>query len=256
MKITDLRNFANYKQFLHIEDRRTGNLITLDPNPIQKHIRGNIIEKDQAGEPCRLIILKARRTGCSTIIQSTMAHRTFTRRMFTGLTIAHDLETASYLFGMTERMYGNLPSAIQPGKRHRARGRLLSMENDSWLRVETAEDAEAGRGLGARFLHASEVAFWRDPRRTLLALRQVVPREPGTCIALESTANGVGNYFHLEWTRAENGDSSYIPLFYPWHFFSEYTLPYYEDTALELLDDDEADLRASGVLDGQLLWRR
>ena len=254
--VTQLRNFAVYKQFLHIEDRRSGNLVVLQPNDIQKDIRGHIIEKDKASEPCRIIILKARRTGCSTIIQGTMAHRTFTRRMFTGLTVAHDLDTASYLFGMTERMYMNLPDALRPAKRHKARGRFLTLENDSWLRVETAEDREAGRGLASRFLHGSEVAFWPDARRTLLALRQAVPYEPGTCIALESTANGVGNAFHMEWVRAENGESGYIPLFYPWFVFPDYKIVYLETTALELLDDDEVELRELGCDDGQLLWRR
>lgn len=254
--VKKLRDFKTYKQFLKIEDRRSGNLITLDPNDVQRDVRKHIIEKDNEGEACRLIILKARRTGVSTILQGTMGHRAFTRRLFTGLTIAHDLDTASYLFGMTERMYQNLPAAIQPAKLHKARGRLLSLANDSWLRVETAEDPEAGRGLGARFLHCSEVAFWRDPRRTLLALRQVVPREVGTCIALESTANGVGNYFHLEWMRAENGDSSYIPLFYPWFVYLDYSIPYLELYALEIEDEAEKELRALGVNDSQLMWRR
>lgn len=255
IEAAQLQNFANYKRFLKIEDRRTGQVVVLDPNAIQKRIRGSIIEKEQAFEPCRLIILKARRAGCSTIIQATMAHRAFTRRSFTALTVAHDLDTASYLFGMTERMYYNLPGALRPAKKHKARGRFLDLINESWLKVETAEDREAGRGLGARFLHLSEVAFWADPRRTLLALRQIVPREPGTCIAIESTANGVGNYFHLEWQRASNGDSNYVPLFFAWFEFPEYTLPI-PPFPLELRDDDELELRAMGVHDGQLLWRR
>lgn len=250
-----VRDFKSYRRFLKIEDRRSGTLVTLEPNAIQQKIRSNIVTADQGGEPSRLLILKARRAGCSTIIQSTMAHRAFTRRMFTGLTVAHDLDTASYLFGMTERMYQNLPELLRPAKKHKARGRFLTLENDSWLRVETAEDREAGRGLAARFLHCSEVAFWPDSRRTLLALRQIVPKEPGTCIAIESTANGVGNHFHIEWQRAENGDSNYTPLFFAWFEFPEYTLPI-PPLPLALLDEEEAMLRLIGVNDGQLLWRR
>src|SRR5262245_34092506 len=250
-----LRDFAYYRHYLKIEDRRTGMLIPLDTNEIQTDIRSHIIGRDRDGEPARVIILKARRAGCSTVLQASMAHRAFTRRMFTGLTIAHDLDTASYLFGMTERMYYNLPDAIQPERKHKQRGRFLTMGNDSALRVETADNRQAGRGLSVRFLHCSEVAFWPDARSTLLALRQTVPREPGTCIALESTANGVGNHFHTEWLRAENNDSNYIPLFYAWWRFRDYCLPE-PDFVLELVDEDEHELRGMGVTDGQLLWRR
>ncbi len=51
---------------------------------------------------------------------------------------------------------------------------------------------------------------------------QAVSDEPGTEIILESTANGVGNFFHRKWRDAETGKSDYIAIFIPWFWQQEY----------------------------------
>ena len=39
---------------------------------------------------------------------------------------------------------------------------------------------------------------------------------------LESTANGVGNFYHQQWQKAEAGESEYIAIFVPWFWQDEY----------------------------------
>ena len=47
---------------------------------------------------------------------------------------------------------------------------------------------------------------------------------PETLIAIESTANGVGNYFHSEWLRCKEGRGDKHAVFVPWYEIDIYRL--------------------------------
>ena len=83
---------------------------------------------------------------------------------------------------------------------------------------------------------------------------QAVPNAPGTEIILESTANGVGNFFHQQWQQAEAGQSEYIAIFVPWFWQDEYTLDLPADFAVTADEDDLK--RFHGLTNGQIAWRR
>ena len=83
---------------------------------------------------------------------------------------------------------------------------------------------------------------------------QAVPDAPNTEVILESTANGLNNYFHQQWKLAEKGESEFIPIFVPWFWQSEYTKEPKEDL---ILSEYEEKLQATYNLTiGQLYWRR
>ena len=76
----------------------------------------------------------------------------------------------------------------------------------------------------------SEVAFWRssashDPNDIIRSIAGSVALASHTILVIESTANGVGNYFHTEWLRAEAGVSDKTAIFVPWYEYGIYTLP-------------------------------
>ena len=73
-----------------------------------------------------------------------------------------------------------------------------------------------------QFFHGSEVAFWPNAAAHAAGILQAIPDEVGTEVFKESTANGVGNYFHKEWQDAESGLSDYIAIFVPWFWSEEY----------------------------------
>ncbi|MBA3841016.1 MAG: hypothetical protein H0X39_00070 [Actinobacteria bacterium] len=247
--------FENYRRFLRIEDRRSGKMVVFEPNSVQRRIRAEIVSSLRAQQPVRIIILKSRRMGVSTVIQASFAHFAFTTRRFSAITGAHLDESSEYLHGMTEQMYDNLPPALKLQKKTGLRGKRIAFTSGSSLRTFTAGGRSGvGRGTGTRAIHASEVAFWPDARSTLLALRQIVPNEPGTFVILESTAHGVGDTFHEEWQRAVDGRSEYTPLFFAWYEFEDYQLA--DHQLLGELDDDEVALERIGVTDAQLAWRR
>lgn len=248
--------YRHFSPYLRIEDRLLGTLVPYQPNAFQRQIGSAIARQDRDGKPCRIIVLKSRRFGCSTAIQSRLVHRTVTRARYSATTIAHERDSTAYLHGMAETMLEHLPAPIRADvpKQRGERGRVIEFANGSILRTETAGDREAGRGKASRAIHASEVAFWPDAQRTMTAIRQIVPRAVGTMVVLESTANGIGNYFHTEWTRAVDNDSDYEAIFAPW-FALDWRMPV-PDGGLELDEEEQRLVQRYGLDLEQLAWRR
>jgi len=60
------------------------------------------------------------------------------------------------------------------------------------------------------------------PRRTRLGILQAISNAPGSECILESTANGIGNFFHRTWRDAEMGRNEFIAVFVPWYWLEEY----------------------------------
>lgn len=256
-RVNPIADFGWYRQHLYIQDRLTHQLVNLQPTPIQFAVRRAILDAEAESRPARIIVLKARREGVSTIVQATFAHRAFTRRNVHAYTIAHEAEAASNLFGMTETMYANLPAALRPAKAGGNQGRRLKLQNGADLRTETARDLSAGRSSAATLLHCSEAAFWDHGDIVLRSMLSIVPEVPGTIVVIESTANGVQNMFHRRWLSAERGDTDYTPLFFSWLEDAVYAVPGYDWEQLGPLDDEEDALKElHRATPGQLAWRR
>jgi hypothetical protein len=81
-----------------------------------------------------------------------------------------------------------------------------------------------------------------------------VPDEPGTEIALESTANGTANVFHELWQAAVRGESEYAPIFIPWCWQQEYQRPVLDGFVLDAEEDEYRE--AYGLSLPQMAWRR
>lgn len=256
-ELNPIHDFGWYRQHLYIQDRLSHQFVQLQPTPIQRAVRRRILDDEAAGQPSRIIILKARREGVSTITQATFAHRAFTRKNVKAYTIAHESDAASILHGMTEGMYDNLPPALRPPKTAGNLGKRLRLANGADLRTETAKDIHAGRSGAASLLHCSEVGMWEHGDEVLRSILSVVPNAPGTIVVLESTAQGVGNTFHRRWISSERGDSGYTPLFFSWLEDPVYRLPGATLETLAALDDEEQALVSLLAADAeQLAWRR
>lgn len=206
----------------------------------------------------RIIVLKARQIGISTVTEALLFTHAFVYPNYRGLVVAHEARASYNLFNMTKLYWNTYPFRQLYTPRYASKGHLEWIETNSNIQVSTAGNSEAGRSATIHFLHASEYAFWPDPRTTMLALRQTIPSIPGSAIIIESTANGVGNAFHDEWLAAKQGDSEYVPLFFPWYKHPEYLashlgLPYHD---LGKLDADERALVSMGLSADRLAWRR
>src|SRR5262249_59037905 len=93
---------------------------------------------------------------------------------------------------------------------------------DSGYKVGTAGTKAVGRSSTIQLFHGSEVAFWPFADTHAAGILQAVPNEDNTEIILESTANGIGNFFHQAWRDAEAGKNDYIAIFVPWFWQEEY----------------------------------
>lgn len=212
----------------------------------------NIMKADKKNKkPRRYIVLKARQMGLSTLFEADIFHDTSTHENKNSLIIAHEEQASSNLFQMSKLYYENLPDLIRPMKKY-ANGKVLSFENPtnddeeklhnpglrSKISIATAGAGEVGRSATYHNLHASEVAFFPDAKITMLGLLQSVPDQPNTMVVLESTANGVGDWFHEMWQKAERGENEFTPIFLPWFIQDEYTRAFRSESEKEQFMDE------------------
>lgn len=215
-----------------------------------------------AGLPVRAVVLKARQLGLSTIIEAIMFVLAFELAKMRGLVISHDLDSSEHLLGITTNYWDTYPYKALYTEKYRGAKRLSWDETGAFLRIATAANAKSGRSQTLHFVHASEVAFYEKPSQLMTGLLQAVPDIANSFVFMESTANGVGNYFHQQWLAAESGQSDFMPLFFPWYKHPEYVLTGH--SPLGRLDEEERILKKFfgilGMEDGEvvarLVWRR
>lgn len=241
--------------------RKDGLYVTLAPKPIQKIIVEKVIQRLEDGEPIRFIILKARQEGVSTIIEAVIYWWTTTHKGQQAKVIAHNADTSLYLYDMFRTYYENSHESFKPPAKYNTRdGLVFDNEADptrglkSRIDTATAENSGTGRGQTVQWLHCSEVALWPKGQEIVAGLMQAVPSLPRTAIFLESTANGIGDYFHTTWQAAKRGESSFEPLFFAWTDDPEYAIT--PPKAFKL-NREEKELRKKHNLSyAQLYWRR
>ena len=169
--------------------------------PPQKKLLALIKWCRDNGRPTRIIVLKARKTGISTLVEGDMFLEALTRG-FDGIVIAHDKETAEYIFDITKRFYDNYD--LSKPNTARANQRELKFDGaEGSIRVETANNVKAGTGQTPQYIHCSEVAKWAKGSETATSLFQAVGDGPNTTVILESTAYGFDVLFYPYWENAD-----------------------------------------------------
>ncbi len=210
----------------------------------------------------RDIILKYRQGGVSTIVAAEFFEDTVRTPHTLTVVVAHDLESTKRLFEIVKRFYDHLPAeekarlCRQPDRpQYRNRRELYFDRIDSWYVVATAGSKGAGRSQTINNLHCSEVAFWPgDPQEIMTGLLEAV--SPTGRVKLESTANGVGGYFHAEYNLAKAGESRFKAHFFPWWIHEEYRLPLEPGEKLEFDEEERALVEKHGLTSAQIKWRK
>lgn len=258
----DFPTFA--KLCLKIENKK-GKLEPFILNDAQQIIWSEIKRQMDAKLPVRVIILKGRQQGCSTLAAGIKMWLACTREGFKGMSIAHKLKPAAQeLFGKVELMYQHLPDEVKlPLAAGRATGRRLKFDAPmrSLMVVESAEESDAvGRSGTFSFGHLTEIPFWKDAASTIAAFEACVPSEPDTFIIVESTAQGMGNWFHKTWVDAElavdeKRQPAYWPVFVPWYKQAEYRRSR-TDFDTDLTSRERERMRRFELDEEQILWYR
>lgn len=271
-------DFAGWcAECVRISDKLTGAPVPLVLNAPQRRLVEIMESRRRAGLPVRVILLKARQWGGSTVVQAYMAWmQLVVHRSWHSLVCAHQKDAAASLRGMLTMMLRNYPERMRDDGRNTApkdwelspyeqtKGVGYIKARDCRIALATAGNPDALRGGAFQMAHLSEAAFWGDgdDRAASAIMRTVcgtVPNRPDTVVVMESTANGSDNFFAREWRRAVEGKSDRVPVFVPWHEIELYRRPLTDGARAALaasLDSYEAALRADGVSLEAIAWYR
>lgn len=249
---------------------KSGTVVPFRLNDAQRKLYAVAKRQQDAGKPVRLIILKARQIGFSTLTEGLIFHACATRRNVNALIVAHREDATANIFRMSKLFYDELPAPVKPMLRA-SNAQELVFENPSKLRSEREARpglrsrircaTAGGRGIGRsdtlQCVHLSEYAFWPDgadgKASTLAGILQAVPSLPGTMVVIESTANGFED-FKERWDAAVAGENDFEPVFFAWFENPDYSMPVVPGTEWT---PEERDLKAAYQLtDEQLQWRR
>lgn len=231
---------------------KSGQIEPLTLNRAQRFIHQRVEEQLKRTGKVRALILKGRQQGCSTYVEGRFFWKTVWSPGIRAFILTHEDSATSNLFEMAQRYLEHLPNELKPSVDTQNAKELMFRALDSGYKVGTAGNKAVARSATFQLFHGSEVAFWPNAELHAAGALQTVPDAPGTEVIHESTANGIGNFFHAQWQLAERGEGDFQAIFVPWFWQDEYQRP-----AISDLSSEEADYQAAySLTPGQIAWRR
>ena len=217
------------KLCIRIQDKETKAMIPLVLNRGQRILLKQYEEDRLAGRPCRVVLVKSRQWGGSTLTAAYMfwMMRKHYKNWHTTI-VALDQAQAVNIRTMMKNIIKHLPEFHETTsfKRHEGRETTrIIQETGALVQIGSAERPDALRSYDFAMLHLSEVGLWKSTKTKSGAdiaqsVESTVPNTPGTIIVYESTAKGVGNFFHAQYLAAkenkEKGYEGYQPVFVAW----------------------------------------
>lgn len=255
---------------------KEGKILPFVLNDAQKDFAKLVFDSLAAGKAVRVIILKARQLGFSTVTEAIIYYLSSLQEAKNAFIVAQDAKSSGNLFDMFKTYYENMPNLFKPMKK-KDNTKALTFENPTSLEsvrekqpglkskitVDTAEAKVLGRSGTIHFLHVSELAFWPETKKAkhMLSLLQALSDAPGTLCVIESTANGIGEYYQQMWEKAVAGENDYIPIFVAWHEFPTYRMDFESEEEMlkfteSLTEEEIFQQRRFNLTLEQLNWRR
>jgi len=233
---------------------KSGDIVPFSLNKAQKYVHACLESQKAKTGKVRALILKGRQQGMSTYVEGRFYWRVTHRSGVKAFILTHEAESTSELFGMVERYHELCPEFIRPATGASNAKELVFKDLDSGYKVGTAGNKSVGRGTTLQYFHGSEVGYWPNAQEHAKGILQAVPDEPDTEVILESTANGIGNFFYQQWLKAEAGQSEFQAIFVPWFWQDEYRKPVVE--GFQRSDVEDSLVEMYGLDDEQLQFRR
>lgn len=246
---TDLRFFA--KKCLKVKTK-DGKIVPFLFNTAQDHVHNEVERQFEEIGKVRILILKGRQQGCSTYVAARYYQKSTWQGAKSVYILSHESSSTQVLFGKVDLFYQMCPDIAKP-KEETANRNQKRFSNLSDYTVGTAGAKNTGRGNTIQFFHGSEAAFYENTDSILTGVFQTIADMPGTEIIIESTANGIGNWFHKACMDALAGKGEYRLVFVPWYWQEEYRTKVPEGWQF---DEKEKELQELyGLDDEQLYWR-
>ena len=234
--------------FVQIKPKEGGGMIPFRLNYAQVRYLLVLEGMRRSGIPIRIILLKARQWGGSTLTQIYYAWiQMMHKRGWYSTIVGQTKNTAGRILEMYTKFIENYPPWMlgltddntlklsQYGKGtsndFEIRDRRNRRVNDTVIQIGSVIEPDNLRSGDVAMVHYSEVGVWKDttgrrPEDIIRSISSGMLYRPYTAEVLESSAKGTGNFFHREWVRAEKGESNRTPVFIPWFFILNDTIPF------------------------------
>lgn len=204
-------------------------------NRAQRHLLRVLEGLRKANSPIFVILLKARQWGGSTMIQFYMLWlQLFWREHWNSIIAADVDDHALNVQAMIMKAIENFDTFITDGK-HIEFTPFNGMDSTRVIKhrgcrvsIGSVQHPNSIRSHNITMAHLTEVGVWpttpkHDPKSLAQSLSGTILRKPYRLKILESTAKGVGNFFHRTWLAAIEGRNEYTPLFIPWFMIDFYS---------------------------------
>lgn len=262
--------------FVYIKRKGGGEDVLFRLSRPQRRFVERLERLRKAGKPIRIVLLKARQWGGSTVSQLYMAWLQLVHKVgLNSLIIAHQGAGSDEIKDMFDRMIkaypvemlhklgeaydANEPKLVGVGKS----GSIYRVpQRNCKIKIGTAERPDSCRGGDYNLVHLSEVGLWKategkKPEDIVRSACSGVLYRPYTMIVYESTANGTGNFFQREYDMASKGKSQFEAMFVSWFDIEIYSTPVDDilSFAANLYDNRNNDNVASSREEsGKYLW--
>lgn len=240
-----------FQKYASIKDP-TGKPVTPSANVLQKRLIEVVTWCLMHDVPIRLIMLKPRQVGCSTITQA-LAYLFMRTLGVSGIICGGKKGQAKKLVEMLTN-YAKTDGCDWDGMELDKLGQeVVSFSNGAKFEAVGAMDFDPGRAGTAQAVIATEAARWQDtdcrnPDGILAGLMNCMVYEPRTMGVLESTGKGPFGLFYDKWQnnsmsfeefvaakeRGADVSDKYIRIFAGWHEFTERFKPVTPQAAQDL----------------------
>jgi len=253
MKVTFREIIQQIEDFLFVETK-DAKVIPFILNVIQRMFVNDYLffKKEHPDKPIRFIILKGRQFGFSTLILAILFVKCLLVDNTRAAVISHNDEATKKLFRRVRFFAKTL--CLQPTLDKESEREYSFPRTNSYFYIGTAGTKSFGRGDNLTDVHCSEVAFWNNAALVMNGLVQAVGRDGN--ITIETTANGIGDYFHKLWIRSwNNATAAWKALFYKWTLFPEYEIDA-PDNFIKTDYEKYLCVNHSEMTNRKLMWRR
>lgn len=220
------------------------------------------------GRSSRLIVLKPRQIGQTTLEQGLDVHHFITRPGSNTVVVCQSIEghqPRSTISRRFEIMFAGLARVgLELEFEQRSETRWVLRHGkapNSVLQIVEAGASKASAQKKGRVdtitrLHLTEMSLWEYADETVNALLECVPaHETGSEVVNESTPFGASGKFFEQCQEALSGKSGYEIQFFPWYESAEYSVPLSPGEVVLPANEREKDLvERRGVKPEQLKW--
>lgn len=244
-----------------ISDKASGEKTSLKLNGAQRCVLEHLEKCRMGNLPCRLLILKSRQLGISTLLQYYFTWLLlFHCEMETFLSLCHNKQLSKSFVSNMKDIYVRYD---KDSKLQKVSDNVWQAPNGNNIIFGSAKTYNSMRGYNIGIAHLSESAFWHSntsdwSEGVIRGVMGSVGNRGGTFVVMESTSDGRNNFFYKLWRDSVAGMTSYHPLFLSWNLCEYYSRALSESDRQELktLSSREQSLVASGYSLEQINWYR